>query len=398
MLSKKTSFRLLIYICVMVLTFASGARACVICFTGLVITPGQKLDAADEAVLAIPLPTHGQFRVIEVLKGDGAVGDVIVQPSLSARIAKAVMSVDGPTAGDEASVIPDSKPLLLLRDKVSETWSPLGSMSADYAEWLRQLAQTKRSGERPKKVWPQLTLTTSYLTEAEWRERIAVVAPRLESPEPLVAEIAYGEFMRAPYGIMRLVRAELDAAQIRGWVSDPKLASRHPAYTLLMGIAGGPDDAVELERQIEQAMKTRDATNLSAMLAADLELRGQTRVDWIEETFFADQERTLPEIQAALLALSVHGGAEGTVSRRRVIEAYRFFIKARSPMAGFVAMELADWEAWDVTPDYIAVMKSNAVKDPAEQFAILSYLKRSPLTTAQAAVRPAIAQPGQGDQ
>jgi hypothetical protein len=129
------------------------------------------------------------------------------------------------------------------------------------------------------------------------------------------------------------------------------------------------------------------------MLAADLELRGATRVDWIEQTYFADRQRTLPEIQAALLALSVHGGAEGAVPRRRVIEAYRYFIKVRNPMAGFVAMELADWEAWDATADYVSIIRSNAVKDPAEQFAILSYLKRSPLTTAQAALGHSTDQP-----
>jgi hypothetical protein len=87
------------------------------------------------------------------------------------------------------------------------------------------------------------------------------------------------------------------------------------------------------------------------MLAADLELRGPSRVGWIEKVYFADNGRTMPEIEAALLALSVHGGADGAVSRERVIQAYRLFIKERKPMAGFVAQELADWEYWDATSD-----------------------------------------------
>jgi hypothetical protein len=373
-------------LCLLILAFASDARACAICFSGLVVTPGQKLDAADEAVLAAPSAGQGQFRIIEIIKGDGTVADIIVQPGLSAPVAAAVMSVDGLTAGDGEPTKPSEKPQLLLRDKVSEKWTSLGEMPADFAGWLRQLAATKRSGERPKRIWPQLTLTSSYLSDAEWRARIAVVAPQLESPEPLVAEIAYGELVRAPYSTIRLLKPQLHAAKIATWINDPKLASRRPAYTLLLGIAGGPEITIDLEQQIDTALSRRDATNLSAMLAADLELRGATRVDWIEQTYFADRQRTLPEIQAALLALSVHGGAEGAVPRARVIEAYRYFIKARNPMAGFVAMELADWEAWDATGDFVAIIRSNAVKDPAERFAILSYLKRSPLTTAQAAV------------
>ncbi|MGO8205207.1 hypothetical protein ACC735_39100, partial [Rhizobium ruizarguesonis] len=82
------------------------------------------------------------------------------------------------------------------------------------------------------------------------------------------------ELSRAPYAIARLLKPSLEAGQIAAWINDQKLASRRAAYTLILGIAGGPDTAVALEQQIDAAMRKRDATNLSAMLAADLELRG----------------------------------------------------------------------------------------------------------------------------
>lgn len=384
---KKASVRLLVSLGCVILAFAGNAQACAICFSGLVVTPGQRLDAADQAVIAAPVDGQGRFRVMEIVKGDGTVGDVLVQPGLANPVAEAVMSVDGLTVADGEAKL-DQKPVLLFHDKVSEKWTSLGAISVDFAGWLRQLAQTKQSAETPKRIWPQLTLTSSYLTDAEWRDRIVVVAQQLESPEPLVAAIAYGELSRAPYAVTRLLKPQLDAAKLLTWTNDPKLASRRPAYTLLLGITGDAGTAIALEQQIDIAMKARDATNLSALLAADLELRGANRVDWLETTFFADRQRTLPEIQAALLALSVQGEADGIIPRWRVIEAYRYFIKARKPMAGFVAMELADWKAWDATADYVAIIRSKAVRDPAEQFAILSYLKRSPLTTAQAALGP----------
>jgi hypothetical protein len=114
------------------------------------------------------------------------------------------------------------------------------------------------------------------------------------------------------------------------------------------------------------------------MLAADLELRGPSRIAWIEENYLLDHGRTLPEIEAALLALSVHGGANGAVPRQQVVDAYRKFIRERQPMAGFVVAYLSDWKAWDAVPDYMDVLRSNAVKDPASQFAILVYLRDSP--------------------
>jgi hypothetical protein len=388
LLPRQTPTLLLIGLGVLLLALAGQAQACAICLSGITITPGQKLDSAEQAVIAVPLANPEQLRIVEVIKGNAAAGDTITEPVLSAPTAQAVMSPDGLMSGEAAPALPDGKPLLLVRDRVSEKWTSLGAIDAGYADWLRDLAATKRGDEaRPTRTWPRLGLMSPDLSDTEWRERVAVVAPQLQSAEPLVAEIAYGELARSPYGAMQTLEPQLDSAMIATWINDPKLVSRRTGYTLLLGIAGGPDDAMELEQHIDTALSARDARNLSAMLAADLELRGPARVDWLVRTYFADRRRTLPEIEAALLALSVHGGADATVSRNRVVEAYRRFIKLRSPMAGFVAMELADWEAWDLTADYVEIVRSQAVKDPAGEFAIFSYLKRSPMTAEAAALR-----------
>jgi hypothetical protein len=208
----------------------------------------------------------------------------------------------------------------------------------------------------------------------------------LEHPEPLAAEIAYGEISRAPYAAMRSLKPQLEAVKIASWIDDPRRAAQHATYLLLLGIAGTSDDAAHLERRIDTAWKSNDATYLAAILAADLELRGSSRVGWIEQMYFSDRNRTLAEIEAALLALSVHGVANATVPRERVIQAYRLFIKERKPMAGFVARELADWEHWDATPEYVTLLKSDAIRDPLSHFAVTNYLQRSPHPAARAAL------------
>lgn len=368
----------------------SEGQACAICFSGTVITPGQKLDSADQAVLAVPLANQSGFRLIEIVKGDVSANEIVADSAVSLTTMERVMPLDGGTAVAGASVAADGKPVLLVRNRTSETWTSIGSIGAEYADWLRQLAATKHDGDgRPLKLWPSKVMGWSSLTENEWEERAEVVAPYLEAEEPLAAEIAYGELIRTPYRVMRTLRPQLDAAKIRRWIDDPNMSSRLSVHTLLLGIAGDGNDAAELEKRIDQALSTRDTANLSAMLAADLELRGPSRLGWLHATFFADRQRTLPEIDAALLALSVQGEADAAVPREQVVDAYRSFIKARKPMAGFVATELANWEAWDATADYVDIIRSNEVKDPAGQFAILSYLKSSPLTVGQAALLPA---------
>jgi hypothetical protein len=46
-------------------------------------------------------------------------------------------------------------------------------------------------------------------------------------------------------------------------------------------------------------------------------------------------------------------------------------------MAGFVAMQLADWGYWDVATEYAALLKSNTITDPASHFAVVNYLQRA---------------------
>lgn len=332
-----------------------AAYACPLCLGGVLFAPGQQLDVAEQAVLAAPATKGTRWRISAVAKGHAVAGQVIAEP------------VDGA----DPAAIRAGRPLLLLRHEQWPRWSSVGSIGVEYAGWLRQLAATGPGTDR---------------SDVDWRARVALVAPYLESPEPLAAEIAYGEIARAPYGALRSLKARLDAATIARWLDDPKLAARRPAYTLLLGIAGGPADAERLERRLDAAWASRAATNLGAMLAADLELRGPSRVAWIETKYLADRGRTMPEIAAALQALGEHGDENGAVPRARVIQAFLVLIKERKPMAGLVAAHLAEWEYWDPVPEYAALLASNGGLDPASRGAIVSYLERCPRAEAKAAL------------
>ena len=92
------------------------------------------------------------------------------------------------------------------------------------------------------------------MTAADWRDRVPLVLPYLENLEPLAAGIAYGERARAPYGALRWLKPRIEAATITGWSDDPQLASRRSAHTLLLGIAGGPQDAKRLEQRLAAAL------------------------------------------------------------------------------------------------------------------------------------------------
>src|SRR5688572_8880046 len=91
---------------VLTVVVVGEAQACAICFSGTVITPGQKLDSADQAVLAVPSANQGQFRIIAVVKGNVATDEVIAVSAVSLPMAELVMSLDGQTASENTPPAP----------------------------------------------------------------------------------------------------------------------------------------------------------------------------------------------------------------------------------------------------------------------------------------------------
>jgi len=315
----------------------------------------QQLAAAPRVVLAVPTANASRFRVIEVIKGE--------RPSTS--------TIEGgyPRVGPAADAeVPKGKPLLLVRDDPFPIWVILGAIGREQSGWLRTLAAGKRADE---------------ISAEEWRARVALVVPCLENPEPLVAEIAYGELATAPYTAVRTAKPRLDARAVRAWVWDPELAARQRLYLLLLGVAGNARDAAALEQRLEAAWRSGNATNLASMLAADLELRGAARMTWVEQRYLRDRARSTPEIEAALLALSVHGNANGVIPRERVIQSYRMFMKEHREIAGYVAQDLAAWQYWDAVTEYVALMKSDVRQQYPSRLAILAYLRQSPSVEAR---------------
>ena len=348
------------WLAVALLCVSTAAAACPVCLGAGQSTVAQQLAAAPQAVLALPTAEAGQFRVVEVLRGE--------RPStrtIEGGYPRSAPALQGAPSKGEA--------LLLIREDPLPGWVVLGAIGTDQAGWLRQLAVGQRSDE---------------LSAKQWRERVALVAPRLENPQPLVAKIAHGELSAAPYAAMRSSKPSLDARKLRAWLADPQLAARRRLYVLLLGIAGDQRDAASFEQQLDAAWQAGDATNLAPMLTADLELRGPARMTWVEQKYLRDRARSAPEVEAALLALSVQGHTNATIPRERVIQSYRAYINAHPENAGAVAPDLAAWQYWDAVPVYQALMKSGVRQQYPSMLAMMNYLRQSPGGGAAGAAAP----------
>jgi hypothetical protein len=335
---------------VALLCASAAAIACPLCMGAFQQSKAQELAAAPHAVLAVPTADPGRFRVIELVKGE--------RPASGTIEGGYPRNASAPEAGSGSG-----KALLLVRDDLFPTWTILGTIGADHLGWLRRLAAGKPARE---------------MSTEDWRARVALAMPYLEDAEPLVAELAYGELAAAPYAALLTVKSRIAAPAVRRWLADPMLASRQSMYLLLLGIAGDAKDAARLDSQLDAAWQSADAANVGSLIAADLQLRGPSRVVWVDEKYLRDAKRSTREIEAALLALSVHGNANAAIPRERVIQSYRVFMKEHKDIAGFVAQDLAAWRYWDAVPEYVAIMKSDIRQQYPSRLAIVAYLRQSP--------------------
>lgn len=217
-----------------------------------------------------------------------------------------------------------------------------------------------------------------------------LVVPWLTSADPGIAEISHAVPRRAPHASLRDHGRTMDAKDLLDLIAREDDPNRRASYIHLLGGTGDDDAAARLEVRIDAAWQASDATDLAALLAADLELGGPERVARLEERHLLDTTRDLDEIEAALLALGMHGETDATVPRRDVVAAYRRLIRSRPPMAGFVAMDLAHCQDWSATGDFAALLNADAITDPASAFAALSYVHLSEDAAAVAGLEPPV--------
>ncbi|HML93039.1 hypothetical protein [Methyloceanibacter sp.] len=348
----RSAFHVLAHAGAALLLSAGSAVACAICLSAVQITPGQRLESADLAVLAAT--KDGQWRVLVRLKGSDPLDAV-------------ALSAEFPPAG----AISEDHPELLMREGLGHRWSSMGRFDLAQADWLLAFARSRP----PEALGP---FSTAAYRMTAWRERLALVATRLECGDPRAEDLAHGELARAPYAAMRSLGKSLEASALQEWIGNEDIGSRRAAYILLLGAAGDDTTTVWIDERLETSGRTGDTTDLAALIAADLELRGPARLGWLEERYLLNAASSVAEIEAALKALSVHGNADAAIPRARVVKAYRRFALDRPAMAGFVAADLERWKEWGATAEFVALLKAGAITDPAGELAATSYIRNSP--------------------
>jgi hypothetical protein len=344
------------------------AHACPICSGNLpTLTLLQHLINSDRAVIARSLGGR-DFEVIEPIKplpalpAVGARAAAADKPGSKLRDLRFIPGEDIPRASGGS--------YLLLRQALGGGWMNAGPVPAGAANDVRRLVGAKRSSD---------------MTLADWRSRVVMLAPMLEHPVPVLATTTYAEIARAPYDAMRSTRGHVRPSDLRVWLADPGRATRRPLYWLLYGINAGPGEAREIAGRVDRLAAKGGLEDLASLLAADLEAGGAARRAVLRRTYLEQSKRSIPELQEAILAFTVHADAGDAALRRETAETFGRLVRKHRALGGLVAADLARWQYWDAVPDYIALLRSR-VLNPALRQPVLDYLTASGRPDALAAV------------
>lgn len=347
---------------------AGPAVACTICLSAVDISPGQRLDNADRAVIAVPARTGG-WQIVEDIKG--------MEP------------VEPAALGNVMPVGENDEPVLFLRDGLGHRWSAFGNVAIKYADWLRSVART-----------PAPDANGVGDAAGAWQPRLQIAMQQVDSDDPQIEAMAEGDLARAPYPALLALARKLKTEEVFAHLADQtdgsegancstrlcqamqhlsqdKRSSQRAPFIHMLGRTGDHAALSFIDAEIASASENGDARDLAALLAADLEIRGRSRIRWIEEHYLLDPRRGLHEIEAALMALRLHGEHTTAVSRRDVAASYTRFIEARPRMAGLVAADLAAWKDWSATGAFVAILNGDMIADPGGNFAALSYVLQS---------------------
>lgn len=219
----------------------------------------------------------------------------------------------------------------------------------------------------------------------EGADRVRFFLNYLEDSESFMAFDAYDEFARAPYDIVKAIKADMNRENLIKWVQDPEVSiNRKRLYFTLIGVCGLPDDLPLLERLISSPEK-RDRAALDSLIACYLTLAGADGVKLIEDRFLRSPDADYVDTYAAVAALRFHGTESDVIPVSRIVEAVRLLLD-RPEVADLVIADLARWKDWTVTDRLVDMFKNANEKTAWVRVPIVHFLRVNPDPSAKAKI------------
>jgi hypothetical protein len=333
--------------------FSSPSPACIVCVADPLETVlVAELEGAAQVVVAVPLGDRDEnrYRIETIYRGPAT-----LKPGDELSAALPLFSTDGGKIGTEA--------VLITRRDDKADWTIRAPADREHLAFFESVLSLPKPG------------SMDVLDELN---RAVFFAGHLHDEDAILAKAGAAELTRLPYPMLKKIRTRLDPVAIRSELKNPAAADRYALFYTLLGLCGNEEDAASIRRYTETMWKSNGWRNLGALLTARLELEGAAVVDEIVTRYIADENRTLPEIEQAILALRVHGDADDTVTRQRAVAAFRIMFDEREPLVFLIAGDLTRWEDWESKERLLELVERRGKDFPELRLRVDEFLVRCP--------------------
>lgn len=292
--------------------------ACQICFPIPKNSAADHLLSADRVVLARENPDRPfSLKPIEVLEGDGESPEIDLFLDSSTRRLLVVH--------------PDRALVCAYRESdPDDKWLRVGVADELFGPLVREiLYRAPRWKDTP-------------------RDRLRFFSRYLGHDDRQLRQLAHIEVARAPYNEIRDLGSVLSRAEIHAFLANFRYVEWHALYILLLAQSGDEEDSRIIVEHVHSAERFGSVNQLAAWATAWIETDEGKALDFFEEHYFQQPDRTKDEISALLMALSVHGNNGHVHLRDRIVDNYRLILSRHPDLARAIIGDLTNWQRWDL--------------------------------------------------
>jgi hypothetical protein len=309
------------------LAVASEASACPICIGFPKRTDADHLLEGHCVVLARAHPQDPfQYAPQDVLKGeyDGSNFDLLVD-SATRRL---------------LDVHLDRK-VLLIQETARGPWLNLGTVTLEFEAVVRRL----------------ITVGVGWTGKEAAAHRWQFFMPLFGHTEERIRNLAYLELGRAPYAVIRPMGRTISRDMLAPFLDNRQYIEWQGLAILLLAQSESALDRQRIVKSFQDSMQCSLVTNLSAWVAAAIELDPIGSMQQIDASYFACSERTTEELELVFRAVSMLGGQDDLPLRERIIASYGILLEHRPQFAPQIARDLYDWQRTELVASLIGISK-----------------------------------------
>ena len=300
------------------MAMASGLHACQGCYEIPKISAADDLLSADRVVLARENPERPfHLKAVEVLKGEATGPEINLFLDSSTRRL--------------LTLYPERKVVCVYRHEGPEVgWKRIGVSNAEFDALVREvLCRVDGWKEDPA-------------------ERARYFSGFLGREDDQIRSLAHLEVARAPYDQIRDFGGVLPREKIHAFLGNFRYMEWHALYILLLAQSDHEADHEWIAQKVRSAAEFGLPNQFAAWATAWIEVGNEEALEFLEQQYLGNPERSGDEMKALIAALSVHGNRGHVQLRDRIVEAYREILDSHPDLAPLMVADLTTWERWDL--------------------------------------------------